>query len=228
MTKIYEQDFSQYKLFIEDNFPKTIFNDNFKLNKVFLEVNTSFILADILTEFGFVGKEDSYFILLIEYKRFTGRILSTLLLNDKFLMDNLFRLIIERIYRVLIGLHYPERKEKRLRKSPRSKMSDDLDGKIKNESLAELNDLYRSFSKQIHLTDAAETNQYDVIRLFKTPHGLEVYVFECFQEINKIFIEQIFMLLCKNKQHLVTTGVKARINNNIPEKTANEIIKAIE
>lgn len=107
--------YNTYLNLINDNFPKSMIQDNLNLKEFFQSIHNSFIMADILTEFEFVSSNCNFYNLIIEYKFFYSSLLTTLPLNDLF-FENLLRLIFEKQYRIIYGLNFYSCGENRIRR----------------------------------------------------------------------------------------------------------------
>ncbi|MDV2887526.1 hypothetical protein RYX45_20320, partial [Alkalihalophilus pseudofirmus] len=129
--------------------------------------------------------------LLIEYKKYFARILSAVCLNDKFLIDNIFRLLTEKLFRIITGISYPDRGERRIRKDSRQKMSNDLASFLDPRTKNNLASLYSNLSNAIHATYADPSDLYDIRRLFATPSTNITNTLVITNQLTDVFINEV-------------------------------------
>lgn len=201
---------------------------NNKNNKdLFISVNTSFKLSDILTDFEFVIATDNFYNLIIEYKRYFARILIAVSLNDKFLVDNILRLLVEKLYRILTAIHNPQRGEKRIRRDSRNNMSNDLIEVLDVSVKAKIDKLYNDLSNLIHNTTSSPSDLYDIRRLFSTPSNMVRDTIIIIEILKQIFIDEVFLKLCLSKKELCGTNFNANIENNLLQADSMYIFSKI-
>lgn len=229
MKSIYEEIFSDYISFIKSNFPSSIFansNDE-RIKEFFLSINNNYVLANTLFEFDFIKESYNYYSLFKEYQIFTTRLLSVINLNDKYLIDNIFRLLVEKLYRIITGIHNSGKTENRLRKLKRSEMSTLISNKIHIKNKNELDTLYVYFSKQIHMSNLDITNLYDIRKIYTTDQDLDLYLLQYMNKLNHLFIEEVFYYLNNKNSTLIGTNMKIKLHNEL-SSDIHYVINTIE
>lgn len=191
--------FKAYLDFIEENYPKYLqklnSEDKEKLEKLFL------LLNDVYVTIAFFDKEEyttsNFLNLLKEYRVYLSRILLLVPLNDKYLIDALVRLLVEKLYRVIYGIHHPHLQESSIRKHERFKMSERLDSfDVKNKDI--LDTLYTDYSKLIHHTTSTQSDLLNFTQLAKRDTNLIEYIIGIVELLNSIYIKDIFTIIIKN------------------------------
>ena len=222
ITKI-DSDFEEYLDFIKKNIPNSLYINATNNKELFISVNTAFKLSDILTDFEFVSAKDNYYNLLVEYKRYFARILSAVSLNDQFLVNNISRLLTEKLYRILVGAHNPARGERRIRSHSKKSMSDKLNGILNNDNKIKLDKLYDVLSNSIHNTISDSVDMYDIRKLISTPSSIIIDTINITEELTDIFIHEVFLKKCCEEIDNCGTSFWININNNLSEKRVIEI-----
>ncbi|MBE6064821.1 hypothetical protein [Clostridium cochlearium] len=225
--KSFDVDFEEYLSFIKLNIPNSLFISDTKNKELFLSVNTAFKMSDILTDFKFVSNNETYYNLLIEYKKYFARILPAISLNDKFLVYSILRLLTEKLYRIIIGINYPNRGERRIRSDTRAKMSNDLSKVITSDRKSIIDKLYKELSNILHHTDKNSVCLYDIRRLFRTDLNIINETCIITEKLTDIFVEEVFLKKCFEKKELCGTNLKMKIQNNLSTGTAKRILLQI-
>lgn len=223
----YDLDFDDYLAFLNKNMPNSLFLTDQNNKDLFLSINTAFKLSDILTDFEFVTKDKNYYNLLIEYKMYFARILSAVSLNDKFLIDNILRLLIEKLYRIITGLAYPARGERRVRSDSRERMSNDLVAMLNPLRKSELDILYSDLSNSIHHTNTRPEDLYSIRELFTNHSNLGLSTTNVTNQLTEIFVDEVFLKICLAKRELCGTSFSIKINNNLPPIQAKKILLSL-
>ncbi|WHP40568.1 hypothetical protein QIX46_18775 [Lysinibacillus boronitolerans] len=191
--------FKAYLDFIEENYPNYLkrlkSEDKEKLEQLFL------LLNDVYVTISFFDKEEyttsNFLNLLKEYRVYLSRILLLVPLNDKYLIDALVRLLVEKLYRVIYGSHHSHLEESSIRKHERFKMSERLDSfDVKNKDI--LDTLYTDYSKLIHHTTSTQSDLLNFTQLAKLDTNLVEYIIEIVKLLNFIYIKNVFTIIIKD------------------------------
>lgn len=215
------KDFESYQKFLKEYFPKfTSIEED--LYDFYSYVNNTFILCDLLIEHNKVDKSCNYFNLVIEYREFYARLLTTVAINDKFLIENILRIIIEKIYRILFGMLKNKKIERTIRKESREKMKISLEGRVEINRFASLNKLYNDYSQKVHHTDSVPTDYYDLTkRLEHNQHSLRDFI-DSMEKIEQIFLHEVFIILSPDSEK-EETSYKMKIRNNTSDYIINTL-----
>ncbi|WP_026826484.1 MULTISPECIES: hypothetical protein [Exiguobacterium] len=215
------KDFESYQNFLNEYFPK--FNSiEEDLYDFYSYVNNTFVLCDLLIEHNKVDKSNNYFNLIIEYREFYARLLTTVAINDKFLIENILRIIIEKIYRILFGILKDKKIERTIRKESREKMKKILEGTIEISRFESLNNLYNDYSQKVHHTDSVPTDYYDLTkRLEYKEHSLREFI-KSMEKIEKIFLHEVFLVLSPDSEK-EETSYRMKIRNNTSDYIINTL-----
>ncbi|WP_413487038.1 hypothetical protein [Carnobacterium maltaromaticum] len=226
MNPMLKPHYNTYLNLVNDNFPKSVIQDNSELKSFFQSIHNSFIMSDILTEFGFVSSNSNVYNLIIEYKFFYSRLLTTLPLNDLFLIQNLLRLIVEKQYRIIYGFNFYNCGEKRIRKETRIKMDNRLINVIDTNLHMILNKLYVELSEDIHHTNSSISDFYDIQKRLLTENNIAISIQQTLDDLEKIFSELIFINAINNDSDKLTTGAKTRIENHLNSQLSTHILQS--
>ncbi|RXF31476.1 hypothetical protein EG868_10900 [Enterococcus faecalis] len=214
-------DFEHYKEFLKEYFPKFDSTEE-KLYDFYLYVNNSFVLCDLLIEHNKIDEDCNYFNILIEYREFYARLLTTVAINDKFLVDNLLRVIIEKVYRILYGMLKNNKLERSIRRESRSEMKKALEGNVEENRFNLLNTLYNEYSQNIHHTISIPTDYFNLTRrLEHSQNNIEEFV-NSMEKIEQIFLDEIFLILSPDNEN-EETSYKMKIRNN----TSDYVIRSL-
>ncbi|MBU6001031.1 hypothetical protein KQ236_11895 [Lactococcus lactis] len=224
-SEIYN-DFRGYQTFLTNYFPKFEQNED-DLFSFYIQVNNAFVLSDILIEHDKINSSVNYYNILIEYREFYARLLTTITLNDEFLVENILRLIIEKLYRMLYGKAKANTLEKNIRKKDRNSMKNELEKSnrmgTENISLQSLNDLYDKYSGRIHHTVASMSDYYDLTKRLnmRVDNLLNDFILDL-KIIEHVFVSEIFMKLIVdiNKE---STAIKMKVRN----RTTSEVVEML-
>lgn len=137
------------------------------------------------------GLNVNYQKLLKEFQSYISRLLLVVPINDKFLVDSLFRLLIEKCYRILYGFHNNQLQEHSLRKHPRNKMSSRIDGKVINKN--QLDTMYGEYSELIHHSTPTSTDLLNFRQLGSIDSQLIEYIYIRVKILKTIFIEDFYI-----------------------------------
>lgn len=216
-------EYEKYKIFLNDFFPKFEIDDEL-LFSFYNRVNNAFVLCDVMIEHEKVDKSRNYYNILLEYREFYARLLTTIAINDNYLIDNILRLIVEKTYRVLYGLLKPNKQESTIRKTTREKMKSEI-SKIhgEDEIFDKLNILYNDYSGKIHHTMSVPSDYYNLTKRLKMS-SVDFFpnIIENMEKIEEVFISKIFLALVPETEK-EDTSFKMRIRNN----TTDDIIKQV-
>lgn len=207
-----QDDFKNYQIFLNNYFPKFDSTDE-KLFDFYSYVNNTFVLCDLLIEYDKIDNTFNNFNLLVEYREFYARLLTTVAINDKFLIDNILRIIIEKVYRILYGRLKPTKIERNIRKETRINMKKALEGFMEVSRFNSLNTLYNDYSQRVHHTTSAAADYFDLTRrLEHTHHNLEDFI-DSLKKIEEIFLNEIFLKLSPDNE-ATGTSFRMRVRNN--------------
>lgn len=191
--------FKAYIDFIEENHPNYLKRlqpkDKEKLEQLFL------LLNDVYVTISFFDKQEymasNFLNLLKEYRVYLSRILLLVPLNDKYLIDALVRLLVEKLYRIIYGSHHSQLEESSIRKHERFKMSDRLDSfDVKDKDI--LDTLYTDYSKLIHHTTSTQSDLLNFTQLAKLDANLIEYIIEIVELLNSIYTKNVFVVIIKD------------------------------
>lgn len=215
------EDFKNYKFFLKEYFPKFDSTDP-NLLEFYKYVNNAFVLCDILIEYDKVKESDNFFNLLIEYREFYARLLTTVAINNKFLVENIFRVIAEKLYRILYGRLRQGRQERAIRRESRANMKKDLDGHMESGNFTMLNDLYNDFSTKVHHTVSVPTDYFNLTQRLESKNDFLKDCIDNMEKVEKIFLEEIFLSLSPDSDN-EETSYKMKIRNNTTDYVINSL-----
>ncbi|MFQ6322532.1 hypothetical protein [Lactococcus garvieae] len=223
MNNNIQKGYDEYKKFLNAFFPKFKINDEV-LFPFYCHINNAFVLYDVMLEHEKVDRTSNYHSILLESREFYARLLTIVAINDKYLIDNILRLIVEKIYRILFGITKPLKQESTIRKISREKMKSEI-SKVSGEDevIDELNKLYNDYSVKIHHTVSVPSDYYNLTkRLVMDSDEFLQDVVEDMSKLETIFINKIFNFLVIDSEK-EDTSFKMRIRNN----TTDDIIKQV-
>jgi len=212
--------FKAYLDFIEENHPNYLkrlqFEDKENLEQLFL------LLNDVYVTISFFDKQEyvmsNFLNLLKEYRVYLSRILLLVPLNDKYLIDSLVRLLVEKLYRIIYGSHHLHLEESSIRKHERFKMSERLDSfDVKDKSI--LDTLYTDYSKLIHHTDSTQSDLLNFTQLSKIDVNLIKYIIKVVELLNSIYIKNVFTIICKDEN--LDLASMLILENNVQDSFKN-------
>lgn len=215
-----ELDYKNYINFIDENFPTTIIRNESELKEYYYLINDFFILCDVILSLEEITSTLNYYNLLKEFQSYISRLLLAVVLNDKYLIDNLIRLLIEKLYRVLYGYHYLDKQESTVRNHTRSVMSTRLETLLSNRQL--LDDLYGEYSELIHHTSSTPDDLLNLRTLFIKPKNLLASTTVKLKDIQKIFIEDFFNKMVKDEK--LTLASRLVLENRLSEFTKSNLL----
>lgn len=192
--------FNAYLDFIEENHPNYLKRlpptDKEKLKKLFLMLNDTYVTISFFDKEEYMSS--NFLNLLMEYRVYLSRLLLLVLLNDKYLIDTLIRLLIEKLYRIIYGIHHSHLEESSIRKHERIKMSERLDSfDIKDKVI--LDTLYTDYSKLIHHTVSTQSDLLNFTQLAKYDANLTDYVIQIVEILNSLYIKNVYSEIIKDE-----------------------------
>lgn len=206
---------NNYLEYLKTNFPRYEINlseESFgKIEKLYFNVNDVFITCNFFENDYY--STFNYTNLIKEFKTYLSRVLILIPINDKYLLDALFRLLVEKLYRILYGLHYLHLAESSIRKHERRKMSERLEGKIIEKLL--LDSLYSQYSQLIHHTYSNVTDLFNFKQLEKAEVNLINYINDFVTKLKGIYIVDFFIPVIREKE--LDLSSKLILHDNIQE-----------
>lgn len=184
---------NNYLDYIEINFPN--FHGNLspeslvELRELYYSTNDIFVMCNYFNTNEYQNK--NYFNLINEFKSYTSRLLLIVSINDKYLVDSLLRLLIEKLYRILYGNYHNHLLEHSVRNHPRKKMSSRLTEKLNKKD--ELDSLYSEYSELIHHSNSTTTDLLNFRQLSSTDSHLIAYIRDKVEMLKGIFIIDFFI-----------------------------------
>lgn len=184
------------------------------LKEVYFSVNDIFVMYSYFTKEEYKSK--NFINLINEYKSYTSRLLLVIPVNDKYLVDSLLRLLIEKLYRILYAYNHAHLPESSIRKHERRRMSTRLDGRLSKKM--ELDDLYREYSELIHHSNPTTTDLLNFRELSEVDNNLISYIGEKVEILKEIFLIDFFIpKLTSNNLDLAS---KMILKNQLTGKTS--------
>lgn len=115
--------YQNYLSYLSEYHPKyhQIVMGNENLKSLFLLVNDLYVIGEVYQQDHFRTK--NYFNLLNEFKIYTSRLMIILPLNDKYMLDAVLRLLVEKLYRMVYSLYCPLKTERNIRRQSREEMA---------------------------------------------------------------------------------------------------------
>lgn len=212
--------FKVYLDFIEENHPNYFKRlhpkDIENLEQLFL------LLNDVYVTISFFDKQEymrsNFLNLLKEYRVYLSRILLLVPLNDKYLIDSLVRLLVEKLYRIIYGSHHAHLEESSIRKHERYKMSERLDSfDVKDKDI--LDNMYLDYSKLIHHTTSTQSDLLNFTQLAKLDTNIIEYSIKIVELLNSIYIKNVFTITLKDGS--LDLASKLIFENNVQESFKN-------
>lgn len=216
MTELQDIKFDNFLKFVEDTQPKSICLNNTELRDVFDLINDTFSICSIIIDHDYVNDSDNYYSLLVEFRDYYGRFLLALTLNDEFLISSLFRLIVEKLYRIIFGFYNPHKSKNSIKRHTRSEMSSRLTVPLNKK--AELDDFYKRYSDLIHHSTTNNSDRLDLRGVYFNERDLINTLKQELTELNCIFIEDYVIPLCTQK-NINDLSFIASIDNRISNNT---------
>lgn len=188
--------FKSYLDFLKDNYP--LYMQNMQSEELENMERLYYLINDVYISSSFFNRDEyltrNFYNLMKEYRTYYSRILLLIPLNDKYLIDALIRLLIEKLYRIIYGSYHLHLEEGSIRRHERRKMSERLETfDVKDKEL--LDTLYNDYSKLIHHTDSTETDLLNFKQLTKIDVALIDYVIEVVEKLNLIYIKNVFVII---------------------------------
>lgn len=213
---------NNYTAFLENHFPlyfQSLTEEQLtKLKELYFNVNDITLFCNWYSEYQVQPLNFSN--LLKEYQSYISRLLLIIPINDKYLIDSLLRLLVEKKYRILYGFHHSNLLEQSIRKHPRSKMSVRLENKIANK--VKLDGMYSEFSELIHHTVSSNTDLLNFRQLSNFDSKLIEYVSQQVEVLKTIFIEDLVVPNLRVMQ--LDLASKLQFQNQLKPQTA-QILK---
>ncbi|WCT53833.1 hypothetical protein PQ456_11470 [Paenibacillus kyungheensis] len=204
---------NNYIDYIEVNFPnffsKLSANEVEALKELYFLMNDFFVMGSCFD--GVEYESVNFYNLLNEFKVYMSRILLIIPINDKYLIDSLLRLLIEKLYRILYAHFHPHLLEHSIRKHERRKMSVRLEGSLSKKK--DLDDLYSAYSELVHHSNSNPTDLLNFRQLSDTNIDLIQYAAEKSGVLKEIFIVDFFMLKVSESQ--LNIASKMRLKNQL-------------
>ncbi|MHB0801408.1 hypothetical protein PVK73_17505 [Bacillus thuringiensis] len=183
---------NNYLEYIEVNFPNYYNNLSeeslVELKELYYSVNDVFVMCSYFNRDEY--QNENYLNLINEFKSYTSRLLLVAPVNDKYLVDSLLRLLIEKLYRILYAHYHTHLLESSIRKHEKRKMSTRLMNKLSKK--VELDDLYSEYSELIHHSNPTTTDLLNFRQLSNTDIKLITYISEKVEILKEIFIIDFF------------------------------------
>lgn len=203
-----------YLDYLDNNFPKykqgLTKDDLKKIDELYFSINDVYVTSSIFEQAEYTDR--NYKNLLLEFKTYLSRVLLLLPLNDKYSIDALLRLLIEKLYRIIYGLNHLHLSEETIRRHKRSKMSERLGMITEREKL---NELYRVYSELIHHSVSTPTDSLNLKQLERANIDLLGYVIDFIADIRKIYINDFFIPTIKNESLDLSTQLYLRDNTQL-------------
>lgn len=225
------QEYINYKLILEEFFPKSIFLKNFTSSinkKVFLNINDNLKFINLLLDFDLI-KEDSNSVFFIkEYKIYLSRILTVLATNDRFLLNSILRLNIEKLYRIIYGINFTMSTDRSIRKKTRKQMSDRIKGDT-NIEIEGLDTLYSNYSIEIHHGDKSTIDLRSIYDIMKD----DTYIDYSLLNDDLIIINSYWLdcVLCRliqeNPSSFISTNLNIFIRQNFSDIVCESILPVV-
>ncbi|WP_440603285.1 hypothetical protein [Bacillus sp. GB_SG_008] len=212
--------FNNYLDYLQEQTPSFFqrLSEQDELKELYLTINDIFVLCNAFDREEMQGK--NYYNLIKEFKSYGSRLLLIITLNDKYLVDVILRLLVEKLYRILYGLNRPQLAESSIRKHEKRKMKERLEGLVVKQE--ELNDLYANYSELLHHTLPTETDLFNFRELMRADTEIINYTNEKVILIKDIFIEDCFLIAFRTVELGLAT--KLNLNDNLQEMTIQKLI----
>ncbi|ETT37532.1 hypothetical protein C161_13513 [Paenibacillus sp. FSL R5-192] len=185
-----------------------------KLKDLYFSVNDISVMCNIFNKSEY--QEKNFYNLLCEFKSYASRLLLIIPINDKYLVDSLFRLLIEKLYRMIYAHHHGHLLESSIRNHERRKMSTRLMGKLNKKE--ELDILYGEYSELIHHSSPTSTDLLNFRKLSEVELGLEKYINDQLEVLKEIFMLDFFIPKFKGKH--IDLASKLTLKEQLKEYTS--------
>ncbi|MGG4498425.1 hypothetical protein [Brevibacillus reuszeri] len=190
---------NNYFDYLESNFPayKQSLTGEYiqSLEELFFSVNDVFVTCNLFEKEIF--QELNFINLIREFKTYFSRILLLIPLNDRYILDALFRLLIEKLYRMIYGLNHIHLNESSIRKHERWKMGERLEGKLSKKDDLDL--LYKEYSNLIHHSSPTQTDLLNFRQLADYETELLTYANGIVNNLKLIYIIDFLIPLLNEK-----------------------------
>ncbi|MNO38128.1 hypothetical protein D3C76_282230 [compost metagenome] len=215
---------NNYIDYLKTSFPKyftSLSEDELSaLSELYFSVNDFFVLCSCLNKSEY---ERSNFLNLVnEFMSYISRLLLVVPINDKYLVDSILRMLIEKLYRILYAHYHSHLLEASIRKHERRKMSSRLIGKLNKKN--ELDNLYNEYSELIHHSNPTTTDLLNFRELSEINVGLIAYISEKVNILKEIFIEDFF--ISKVGEAELVLASKLRLKNQLIKQTSERLEEA--
>ncbi|MBU5351372.1 hypothetical protein KQI74_03710 [Paenibacillus barcinonensis] len=185
-----------------------------QLKDLYFSVNDIFVMCNIFDKSEYIEK--NFYSLICEFKSYASRLLLIIPINDKYLVDSLLRLLIEKLYRMIYAHHNAHLLESSIRNHERRKMSTRLTGKLNKKE--ELDILYGDYSELIHHSSPTTTDLLNFRKLGEVDVGLVRYINDQVEMIKEIFMLDFF--IPKVKVNHIELASKLTLKGQLKEHTS--------
>jgi len=223
MTDIKNNGFENFLRFVNETQPYSVCLNHPDLQEVYDLVNDIYNICSILIDHEYVKVTDNYYSLLIEYRDYYGRFLLTMTLNDEYLVNSLFRLLVEKLYRIIFGFYNSFKSSNSVRRHSRYEMSTRLTMTLQKKK--ELDDFYSKYSDLIHQSIKSGSENLDLRSVYSIDRNLIDNLKSELQDLNSIFLLDYFKPFCVQNS-LNDLSFIIAMNNRISENT-KKIIKDV-
>lgn len=209
-----EQRYSNYRSYISEN-NKEFFNFTKNHQELLLDIYNSiddFYVINSLYD----DDTKNYFNLNSEMVFYSGRLMILLPINDKYIIDALFRLLVEKLYRLFYCLNSPNMLESNIRKKNRESMSKRVNIADQND----LEDLYKEFSILIHHTDKMPSDSFNFRELLNYSDEVMQHTLKTFKKLHFLY----FSYFVKETLKIENLSDKLYLDANLSE-TAKGILE---
>lgn len=215
-----ELGYRNYLSLLEENMPNCMALTESQLQDLYLIINDVFIMSEVISNLDDVRETANYYNLLKEFQSYIARLLLVVTLNDKYLVDTIIRLLVEKLYRVLYGLHRPYMQESSIRSHSRKKMSERLEGLLLKQE--ELNELYGEYSELIHHTSSTENDLLSLRSIYIKENEISKNTFKELERLFEVFIEDLFLKVVNNVDLSLST--RMTLSGRLSEKSKHLLL----
>ncbi|MCR8645669.1 hypothetical protein NV379_23800 [Paenibacillus sp. N1-5-1-14] len=212
---------NNYFDYMEMSFPQYHANlseeDLHVLKELYFSINDFFVICSCFNKSEY--ESANFFNLINEFKSYISRLLLVVPINDKYLVDSLFRLLIEKLYRILYAHYHVNLLEASIRKHERRKMSSRLIGKLNKKD--DLDNLYNEYSELIHHSNPTTSDLLNFRQLSEINVDLITYISEKVEILKEIFIEDFF--ISKVGEADLDLASKMRLRNQLINQTSKRL-----
>lgn len=190
-------------------FPNIKLPQDDDLMNIYVNISYIYDLCAILLSFDYIT--DEWFKTMInEYAEFNAKILITIVLKDRNLVNCYLRMLTEKLYRLIyIQFKHPKTKSK-IRRKTQKNIYNELKETSAKKSLDKIYPLFDKYSKEIHNYEHHEEDLYSVV------FGLEEKDFELsdyltdIKILNEVFEKEIFKKHVNTEES--TVAIKKRLS----------------